>query len=158
MNREKLIQLFLRWIFVVLPAAVIGYITLRYINFSYTAFNSGISSQAFYFTLGLLISFSLYFFRARWLITFAILWIAYWLIGKIIVKLPGEFDVFYATARFQLLGMVFLIGWLFGFLLMRVRFSYVILCGILAAVTLVATSNTIDVSLEYILVHLVPVI
>jgi transglutaminase-like putative cysteine protease len=158
MDKQKLLQLILRWLFVVVPTAVIGYITLRYINFSYTAFNSGISSQAVYFTLGLLISYTLYFFRARWLITFAILWVGYWLIGKIIVKLPGEFDVFYATARFQLLGMVFLIGWLFGFLLMRVRFAYLIVCGILAAATLVTTSNTIDVSLGYILVHLVPVV
>ena len=90
MSKEKVIQLFLRWIFVVVPTAVIGYITLRYVNFSYTAFNSGISSQAFYFTLGLLLSYSLYFFRARWLITFAILWIGYWLIGKIIVKIAAD--------------------------------------------------------------------
>ncbi len=158
MNKEKLKQLFARWIFVVVPTAVIGYITLRYINFSYTAFNSGIGTQALYFTLGLLLSYSLYFFRARWLITFAILWLGYWIIGKVIVRLPGEFDVFYATTRFQLLGMVFLIGWLFGFLLERVRFSYVILCGLMAAATLVTTSNTIDVSLSYMLLHLVPVV
>ena len=157
MNREKITQLILRWVFIVLPTAVIGYITLRFVNFSYTAFNSGITAQAIYFSLGLLIAYSLYFFRARWVVTFIILWFVYWLIGKSIVKLPGEFDVFYATTRFQLLGMIFLIGWVFGFLLMRVRFSYVILCGLMAAATLVTTSNTIDVSLEYILLHLVPV-
>ncbi|NOT75812.1 MAG: hypothetical protein HOP08_12870 [Cyclobacteriaceae bacterium] len=156
--RDRFVQLLIRWIFIVLPTAVIGYITLVYVNFSYTALTSNILTQSIYFGTGLLIAYSLYFFRIRWLVTFILLWFAYWLIGKIIVKLPGEFDVFYATARFQLYSALFILGWIFGFLLVRVKFSYIILFGILGVSTVVAISNTVDVSISYILYHLLPVV
>lgn len=155
--RDKLMQLLIRWVFVVFPTVVIGYITLRFVNFSYTAFSAGIPVQTLYFAAGLLLAYSLYFFRARWIVTFAGLWLAYWVVGRIIVKLPGEFDVFYATAKFQLYSSLFLFGWLFGFLLVRVKYSYIILFGVLAVTTMVAISNTIDMSLTYMLLHLVPV-
>lgn len=154
--RDRIMQLLIRWVFVVLPTVVIGYITLRFINFSYTAFTEGIPVQTLYFAAGLLLAYSLYFFRARWIVTFAGLWLAYWIAERIIVKLPGEFDVFYATAKFQLYSALFLFGWLFGFLLVRVKYSYIILFGVLAVTTLVAISNTIDISLTYMLLHLVP--
>jgi hypothetical protein len=156
--RNKFIQLAIRWFFVVLPTAIIGYITLRYVNFSYTSFTAGILGQSLYFASGLLLAYSLYYFRARWIVTFLLLWFTYWLIGRIIVKLPGEFDVFYATAKFQLYSALFIFGWVFGFLLARVKYSYIILFGVLAVTTLVAISNTIDISLSYILLHLVPVV
>ncbi|MEJ0057063.1 MAG: hypothetical protein WDN75_16245 [Bacteroidota bacterium] len=66
--------------------------------------------------------------------------------------------LFYATARFQLFSALFIFGWIFGFLLVRVKYSYIILFGILAVATMVAISNTIDISVTYILSHLVPVI
>ena len=51
---DRFKQLFIRWILVIVPTVVIGYITLRFLNFSYTALNIGIVSQTFYFGLGLL--------------------------------------------------------------------------------------------------------
>jgi len=156
--QERIKQLLIRWLFAVVPTVIIGYITLTFINFSYTAQTSGIFNQTVFFSAGLIISYSLYFFRIRWVITFIVLWLAYWLIGKIIVKLPGEFDVFYATAKFQLYSALFIFGWVFGFLLVRVKYSYIILFGILAVATIVVISSTIDISFTYILYHLVPVI
>ncbi len=155
--RNRITQLLIRWVFVIVPTAVIGYITLVYVNSSYTSFSSNVSTQAVYFSTGLILSYSLYFFRARWIFTFLLLWLVYWITGKIIVKLPGEFDVFYASAMFQLYSVLFLFGWVCGFLLVRMRYSYIILFGILAVATLIPVSNTIDVSLRYILLHLVPV-
>src|ERR1700754_544818 len=106
MNRQviidKFVQLLMRWIFIVVPTAVIGYVTLVYANLSYTAFTTGIIAQTIFFAAGLTIAYGLYYFRARWIFTIILLWIAYIVINRIIVKLPGEFDVFYATARFQL--------------------------------------------------------
>jgi len=155
--QNRILQLLIRWVFVVVPAAVIGYVTLAFVNFSYTSHTSSIVTQAVVFGTALTVAYSLYFFRARWIVTFLLLWLAYWLVNRAIVKLPGEFDVFYATAKFQLYSALFLLGWLFGFLLVRVNYSFVILFGILVVPTLVVISNTIDVSLSYILLHLVPV-
>ncbi len=157
-NQNRFQQLLIRWALVVVPTIVIGYITLRFLNFSYTALNTGIVSQTIYFGLALLVSYSLYYYGARWVVTFILLWLAYVLSEKIINKLPGEFDVFYATARFQLYSTLFIFGWVFGFLLARVRWSYVILFGVLAIVTFVSISDTIDISLTYILLHIAPVV
>ena len=49
-------------------------------------------------------------------------------------------------------------GWVFGFLLARIRWSYIILFGVLAVVTLASISDTIDISLSYILLHIAPVV
>ncbi|MBI1769954.1 MAG: transglutaminase domain-containing protein [Bacteroidetes bacterium] len=157
-KQERFQQLLIRWVLVVMPTIAIGYITLRFLNFSYTSLNTGIVSQTVYFSLGLLLAYSLYYYGARWIVSFIILWLLYLLVERMINRLPGEFDVFYATARFQLYSTLFIFGWVFGFLLVRVRWAYLILFGVLTTVTLVSTSNTIDISLSYILLHLSPVV
>src|SRR6267154_5979276 len=143
LQQERLQQLLIRWVIVVIPTIVIGYITLRFLNFSYTSLNTGILSQTIYFSLGLLLAYSLYYYGARWVVSFIILWLVYLLFERIINRLPGEFDVFYATARFQLYSTLFLFGWVFGFLLVRIKWAYLILFGIFTVITLVSISNTI---------------
>lgn len=157
-GRERIEQLLIRWILVVLPTMLIGYVTLRYLNFSYTALTTGIFTQAAWFSGGLLAAYSLYYFRARWVVTFLILWAVYFFIDQAISRLPGEFDVFYTTARFQLYSTLFIIGWVFGFLLARIRWSYILIFGVLTMATLVIVSDTIDLSPEYLVVRLFPVL
>jgi len=157
-QHERFQQLLIRLALVVVPTIIIGYITLRFLNFSYTSLNTGIVSQTVYFSLGLTFAFALYYYGARWIASFVILWIVYLVFERIINRLPGEFDVFYATARFQLFSTLFLFGWAFGFLLVRVKWAYLILFGVFTVITLVSTSNTIDISLSYILLHVSPVV
>lgn len=154
---DRLQQLLIRLAVVVLPTIVIGYITLRFLNFSYTSLNTGLFSQTIYFSFGLVAAYVLYYYSARWVVTFFLLWIAYWLFDKAINRLPGEFDVFYTTARFQLYSTLFIFGWVFGLLLVRIKWAYVILFAVLSIVTLVSISDTIDLSLSYILIHIFPV-
>lgn len=155
---ERFQQLLIRWGLVLVPTVLIGFITLRFLNFSYTSLNTGLGSQTFYFALGLVISYSLYYFRARWIVTFIALWLVYLFFEKVINHLPGEFDVFYATARFQLFSTLFLFGWGFGFLLIKLRWSYILIFGVLFIATLVPISDTIDITLTYILSHIAPVV
>jgi transglutaminase-like putative cysteine protease len=157
-NKKRFNQLLIRFVLVLIPTGVIGYITLRFLNLSYTGFNISVFNQTVYFVLGLSLAYTLYYFGARLIITFMLLWLVYWLFEKSINHLPGEFDVFYATARFQLYSTLFIFGWVFGFLLARIRWSYIILFGVIVTVTLVSISNTIDISLSYILIHLLPAI
>lgn len=154
---DRLQQLLIRLAVVVLPTIVIGYVTLRFLNFSYTSLNTGLVSQTVYFSLGLVAAYVLYYYGARWVVTFFLLWLAYWLFEKVINRLPGEFDVFYTTARFQLYSTLFIFGWVFGLLLVRVKWAYIILFAILSMVTIVSISDTIDLSLSYILIHCFPV-
>lgn len=154
---DHLQQLLIRLAVVVLPTIVIGYITLRFLNFSYTSLTTGLFSQTIYFSFGLVAAYVLYYYGARWVVTFFLLWVAYWLFDKAINRLPGEFDVFYTTARFQLYSTLFIFGWVFGLLLVRIKWAYIILFAVLSMVTLVSISDTIDLSLSYILIHIFPV-
>ena len=61
-TQERFQQLLIRWVLVVIPTIVIGYITLRFLNFSYTSLNTGIVSQTIYFSVGLLLAYSVQFF------------------------------------------------------------------------------------------------
>jgi len=157
-QQERFQQLLIRLVLVVVPTIVIGYITLRFLNFSYTSLNTGIVNQTLYFSLGLTFAFSLYYYGARWIPSFVILWLVYLLFERTINRLPGEFDVFYATARFQLYATLFLFGWVFGFLLVRIKWAYLMLFGVFTVITLVSISNTTDISLPYILLHVSPVV
>lgn len=154
---DRLQQLIIRLTVVVLPTIVIGYITLRFLNFSYTSLTTGLFSQTIYFSFGLVAAYVLYYYGARWVVTFFLLWVVYWLFDKAINRLPGEFDVFYTTARFQLYSTLFIFGWVFGLLLVRIKWAYIILFAVLSIVTLVSISDTIDLSLSYILIHIFPV-
>jgi len=156
--RDRFEQLLIRWVLVLVPTVVIGYLTLRSLNFSYTSLSTGIVTQTIYFTAGLVLAYSLYHFGARWLITFVALWLLYILSERIISRLPGEFDVFYTTARFQLYSTLFLFGWGFGFLLARIRWSYIIVFAVLMLTTLVRAADTIDLSFDYLLVRVFPVL
>lgn len=157
-NQEKFQQLLIRWVLVVLPTVVIGYVTLRFVNLSYTSLNTGIDSQTVYFALGIILAYTLYYYGARLAVTALLLWVVYWLFENAINKLPGEFDVLYANARFLLFSTLFILGWVFGFLLARIKWSYIIVSTLLALANLVAISETVDVSLGYILLHLFPVV
>ncbi|HNP78660.1 MAG: transglutaminase-like domain-containing protein [Cyclobacteriaceae bacterium] len=157
-QNERFRQLTIRWVLLVLPTLLVGYLSLRFLNFSYTAFTTGIVTQTIYFGLGLLAAYTLYYYGARWVITVIILWAVYMLMERIISRLPGEFDVFYTTARFQLYSTLFLFGWTFGLLLARVRLAYLLIFGVYAAMTIVAISDTVDISIGYIISHLIPVV
>ncbi len=157
-TQDRIQQLLIRWVLVLVPTLLIANITLRFLNFSYTSLSTSIGLQTLYFGLGLVVAYSLYFYGARWLVTIIILWLVYWLFEKIINRLPGEFDVFYTNAKFYLYSTLFIFGWVFGFLLARVRWAYAILFGLLSVVTLVSISDTIDISLAYILSRIAPVV
>jgi hypothetical protein len=157
-KREQFEQLIVRWVLVLFPTLLISVVTIRALNFSYTALSTSLFSQSLWFTIGLLVAYTLYYYRARWVVTLILLWVAYALAERMISRLPGEFDVFYTTARFQLYSTLFLFGWGFGLLLAKIRWSYVVIFGVLIVATLIIAADTIDLSIEYLLSALFPVL
>lgn len=156
--RHRFSQLAFHLLLVVVPTAVIGYATLHWLNLSFTALNTNVSSQALFFSAGLTLSYALYFFRARALVTLLLLALVYYFLDQSISRLPGEFDVFYATTRFQLFSTLFLAGWLFGFLLARFSWGYIVVSALLFVVTIVTISDTTDLSYTYLLTRLLPLL
>jgi hypothetical protein len=157
-KRKTILQLLYRLLFLVVPTAFVVFKTLESFNLSYSEISTGIFWQAFYFGLGLTAAFILYFYRARFIITFPILLLVYWLLKILVSRMPGEIDVFEFTVKFKLYSTLFIFGWLFGFLLARVKYAYVVIAGILAVITIVAISQEYDLSFGFLLESFLPVI
>ena len=91
-QQERFQQLLIRLALIVVPTIIIDYVTLRFLNFSYSSLDTGILSQTIYFSFGLALAFSLYYYGARWIVSFVLLWLTYLLFERIINRLPGEFE------------------------------------------------------------------
>ena len=157
-TRKTILQLLFRLLFIVLPTLLAVYETLEVLNLSYSDINAGIIPQALYFGLGLSAAYILYFYRARFIITFPILLLVYWLLKLMIARMPGEIDVFEYAVKFRLYSTLFIFGWLFGFLLARVKYAYVVIAGILAVISIIAISSSYDLSFEFLVKQLLPVV
>lgn len=171
-TRRTLLQLIIRLLFEALPTLAIAVMTLRHVNFSYTGLDSGIGMQSVWLGAGLIAAYSLYFFKVRPLLTFVLLWLIYLIVHKIIGSIPGEFDVFYHMARFQLYSTLFIAGWTFGYLLaaprpaffapffrlllIGTRYSFFYIVTALTIILIVNISDTSDISTIYLLKNLIP--
>lgn len=156
-TRKTLLQLLFRLLFIVAPTIAIGYFTLHELNLSYTSFTTGIGKQALCFGLGIFGAYVLYFFRARFVLTFLIIFIIYWIIERIISRMGGEFDVFYIAVTFKLYSTLFIFGWIIGYLLGRIKYSHIIISLVFAIITVIANNQLVDFDLHTLLIHLFPV-
>lgn len=128
-------------LFLAAPTLYVMYIAIVRINENYTFIESGRFWQAASFGIGMLVSYIMYVYRARFIITFGLLLIAEWSIYKGIALLPGEFDVFYATVRFWLFATIFTTSWLVGFGLARMRFFPLLFASVLIVLTIILKSE-----------------
>lgn len=157
-TRKSVPQLLYRLLFLVVPTLLVGYKTLESLNQYYSEISAGVLWQSISLGLGLTAAFILYFYRARFIITFPILLLIYWLLKIMVSRMPGEIDVFEYTVKFKLYSVLFIYGWLFGFLLVRVKYAYVVIAGILAVIAVVSISKEYDMSFGFYLERLIPVV
>ncbi|MCA6364428.1 MAG: transglutaminase domain-containing protein [Bacteroidetes bacterium] len=159
-HRLTLLMLVLRLLTLVLPTALAGTLVLYQANISYTALDTGILTQAAWFSGALAVSYIIFVWRGRFIIFTPLLLLGLWITSRIIRGLPGEFDVFVAVARFDLIQVLILTGWLIGWILNLSRWLLVIPAGIFLTVTLVSIShnayNALDLSPEFLLRNLLP--
>ncbi|MCU0433807.1 MAG: transglutaminase-like domain-containing protein [Bacteroidia bacterium] len=159
-HRLTLLLLVLRLLTLVLPTALVGTVVLYQANISYTALDTGILAQAAWFAGALAVSYILFAYRARFIIFTPLLLTGLWITSRIIRGLPGEFDVFVAVARFDLIQVLIVAGWLIGWILNLSRWLLVIPAGIFLTATLASISlnafNDLDLSPEFLLRNLLP--
>ncbi|MDQ3111002.1 MAG: transglutaminase-like domain-containing protein [Bacteroidota bacterium] len=161
-TRKTIFQLLFRLLFIVAPSLFVFYLTLKQFDRQYTYLDIGALKQAVYLGAGLTAAYVLYFYRARFIITFPILLLIYWLIGRFISRLPGEIDVFQYAVEFKLYSTLFILGWIFGFLLVRMKYAYIIIGGVMAVVSMVALASesnlTSDLTFGELAFSLLPVV
>ncbi|HEU4718596.1 MAG TPA: transglutaminase domain-containing protein [Bacteroidia bacterium] len=158
-DRRTFLQLLMRWLFILVPTLAASYFVLRAIDLRYTSLDTDLGLQALFFGAGLAVAYSLYFFRVRFLVTFLLIWIAWFVTGKIISNVSGEFDYFLVKTEFDLFSTLFIGGWITGFLLERFKPMRIILPLLfLSAITtiLVLTLKSEDATAENILLAIAP--
>ena len=140
-TKKTFLDLLMRLVFIVAPTIAVGYKMLDYLGDTFTAFNMGIGWLSLYFGIAITVSYSLYFFRARVIVTFLLLWITYSIINLVIKKIPGEFDMFFYLVEFHLYSLVFVFGWIFGFVLARWKNGFILTSAIFTGLILVAVAQ-----------------
>ncbi|MBI3509194.1 MAG: hypothetical protein HY064_00920 [Bacteroidetes bacterium] len=145
-TRKTILQLLFRLLFEVAPTIFISYVTLGYINNYFTALETSVATQAIWLAAGLVISFVLYFYRARIAVTIILLLLANWIVAKIISKTPGEFDLFKREVQYQIFSTLFFIGWAFGLLLSRWRFAFIAIAIGLGITTISSIGQNMDMT------------
>jgi protein-glutamine gamma-glutamyltransferase len=156
-TRRTVLQFLLRLLFLVLPTILIVYRTLFEVNASYTWMELSVLKQTIYFSIGIAASYGLYFYRARISISLILLLILYWITGKMISNMSGEFDVFQITVQFKLYSFLFLTGWAFGLALARIRYSSIFISSLLFLITIVLVLRDPIADYTYFIRHLLPV-
>jgi len=131
-------------IFLILPTAVLGYFMLWHINQYYSILNAQSFKQSIYLAAGMGIAAFVYAFRFRFLPTFAIVMAILYSIFIGLDKLSvSEFDAFFISVQFWVFAILFSLGWLLGWLFIRMRYSALCIAAALlvGSILLIAKSK-----------------
>lgn len=131
----------IRILFVVLPTMAVSAYVLNSINLSYTGFDSGTFAQFMWLFAGIATAYIFSWLRGRFLVFSLVLLLGLWIAKLIVSNLSGEFDVFYAQAKYWLFATLFTIGWIAGFLINRSRLFVVTWCSLLTLIFIVFLSR-----------------
>jgi transglutaminase-like putative cysteine protease len=146
--RKSFFEFIIRMLFVVVPTMAVSAYVLNSVNLSYTGFDSGTFSQFAWLCSGILGAYILSWLRGRFMVLSLIVLLALWIGKLIIANMSGEFDLFYAQAKFWLYSTLFTIGWIAGFLINRSRIFVVAWCSILTLIFIIFLSQGKNLTID----------
>jgi len=146
--------------FIIIPTVVINYFLFNYINEYFPALTVNIVIELLVFGGSILLSYILYSYRVRFLLTLLVIIIAiivaYQYIGDFYI---GEFDYFFSTVQYVLYSVIFLFAWLLGFGFVRFRYFSAVMAVFILFVSFVLFSDEIDsVSIKKIIIDFTPIL
>lgn len=122
-NRPTFSLLTLYLIFLALPTLVVLIPVIAKLSGSFIFLQRDALAETTFISLSLFVSFSLYFFRLRFWVSFLPLMFVLLTVYKGVENYyPGEFDSFFATIRIGYLLILIMISWLIGYGLAAYRF------------------------------------
>lgn len=135
-------------LFLCLPAAGMMFVFLQTVTDYLPVFNNNQHVlQAVYFLVGILGACFFYSYRFRFLPSFLIVLLLFWIGNKLLDNFAmGEFDSFFWAVDFLLFRILFGLGWICGWGFSRARYFPAILavCLLLIGVTLVARIGNVQ--------------
>lgn len=137
-------ELLAKIIFLILPTAAVCYFLLDNINQYYSILQNRALQQTAYLAAGMVIAAIIYAFRFRFLPTFALLIFGLYAAYKGLDRYEsGEFDAFFVSTAFIVFSVLFTVGWLVGWVFMRLRYWYISIPALVltACIALIAKSK-----------------
>jgi len=146
--------------FLIIPTVVINYFLFKYINDYFEEFSVNITTELLVFAGSILLSYILYSFRIRFLLTFPIIIIAIFVAFQYIGDFyKGEFDYFISTVQYVLYSVIFVFAWLLGFGFVKFRYFSGVMAVLILFVSVVLFSDEINsVSVEEIIIDFTPIL
>lgn len=145
-------------VFILVPTALICFFILWNANQYFSILKEQWFEQGVYVSLGLLTGYFIHQFRLRFLPLFVVLvLILYSIYSGISEYAKGEFDGLFLSVRFLVFSWLFGAGYVMGWALQRIRFSALLLSGILLTVSIILLSKTGEMTVNKLLSSLTPV-
>ena len=124
-------DLLARIIFLLVPTLLVCYFLLWNANQYYTILNNHVWQQTLYVAAGMGGAAILYGFRFRFLPTFSLLALGFYLFYKGLDTLSvGEFDFFFISIQFRVFTITFLFGWILAWGFIRIRFFSIFMAAL----------------------------
>jgi protein-glutamine gamma-glutamyltransferase len=147
------------WLLLLLPTGAVMYNLLQHLNTYFVILDQQSLRQTFYFMAGCITASLLYSWRFRFIPSFLILVIIFYLgFHSIDWLATGEFDTFFASVQFLILGILFLLGWICGAGFVRVSFFGIIITAALIFIYILLLAHEKTFSLPYLLRNFIPIL
>ncbi|MFL5731367.1 MAG: transglutaminase domain-containing protein [Cytophagaceae bacterium] len=159
-DRFSIMRIIVSLIFLVLPTIGITWLMSAQTNayLGYLSVNPW--WQTLFFSAGMVAAFVLYSFRARFAVTAGLLAFLLYAGYKAIEKYyVGEFDSYFLSVQYALYAFVFILSWLMGYGLARLRYFPIGLAVFYLLFTIVLhTSSTLILDMKQYLLDFLPVV
>lgn len=138
-------MLLLHLLFLVLPTVALMYVFIGFFTESRTLITEGSFWQKASFGIGMIGAYILYYYRARFFITYPILLIVLWSVYQGLKLLPGEFDMYFVVVRYKLFAVTLAVSALIGFGLARWRHFPIVFAVIVLMTTIVIRADNHEI-------------
>ena len=152
-------KLWAQYILLGLPTILLVAYVLWLANQYFALLQNHGALQTAAFAGGLLLAFTVFAHRFRFITLTAIMLVAAWLVYQLISsRLVGEFDAFFWSVRFNTLAFLFMTGWITGYGFSRARFYSVLWSVVMLAAMVVVVSKVSPLKADTIILGFAPIL
>ncbi len=157
-NNIKLKRFAAQFIFLAVPTIFVAAFLLWRANAYFSILRDQWVEQLIYYAAGLVIALIFYIKRFRFLTTFSLLILLFFVAYKFLDNIAvGEFDAFFISKQFLVFAILFSFGWICGWGFQRLRYFPILLSSLFFLLGIYLISKTGEFNLNTIFFILLPI-
>ena len=158
-NQRSFVRLIVDILLIMIPTIFIAFMVIKKVNIYLSFLNMKPLLQIGFFAAGFFLSYLIYFFRVRFLLSFICVLIALYIGYHSIEKFyPGEFDSFFISVQFIQYAAIFLIAWITAYGLVRFRYFVIAFSCFLLTINIIIISKNTEIKAEDIFWFFFPIL